>query len=93
MSTSIWRVGARCQPVCRSFSSRKENSKPLRDAVTGLTLQDFEQLVNAKVFNDSKMNDAVWKFRTFEEPSLHYGAWSDEAETLGGWNVSRDQRL
>ena len=27
--------------------------------VTGLTLKDFEQLVDAKVFNDSKMNDAV----------------------------------
>ena len=38
------------------------------------------------------MNDAVWKFRDFEEPSLHYGAGA-EVETRGGWNVRRDERF
>lgn len=65
----------------------------LFEKVTGLTLKDFEQLVKCKVFNDSKMNDAVWKFRTFEEPSLHYGGRGDEARTIGGWTLSRDERF
>lgn len=62
--------------------------------VTGLTLSDFEQLVNANVFNDSKMNDAVWKFRTFEEPSLHYGGDTETAaRTVGGWTLRRDEKF
>lgn len=61
--------------------------------VTGLTIKDFEQLVNAKVFNDSKMDDAVWKFRTFEEPSLHYGGRAPTTRTLGGWSLRRDEQL
>ena len=65
----------------------------LFEKVTGLTLTDFGQLVTAGVFNDAKMNDAVWKFRTFEEPSLHYGADTVDVRTLGGWNLRRDERL
>lgn len=61
--------------------------------VTGLAVSDFEQLVNAGVFNDSKMNDAVWKFRSFEEPSLHYGSRSAASATQGGWNRRRDERF
>lgn len=61
--------------------------------VTGLTLGDFEELVNAGVFNDTKMNDAVWKFRDFEEPSLSYGDAPDSDRTVGGWTQRRDQRL
>lgn len=65
----------------------------LFESVTGLTLTDFEQLVDARVFNDAKMNDAVWKFRTFEEPSLHYGEDESTVRTLGGWSLRRDERL
>lgn len=65
----------------------------LFEKVTQLTLSDFEQLVNAGVFNDSKMNDAVWKFRTFEEPSLHYATDDDQSHTVGGWTLVRDDRL
>ncbi len=62
--------------------------------VTGLTLRDFEQLVDAGVFNDSKMNDAVWKFRSFEEPSLAYRHQDANApRTLGGWTLRRDEGL
>lgn len=60
--------------------------------VTRLTLDQFEELVNARVFNDSKMNDAVWKFRTFEEPSLSYGQ-HEERRAVGGWSVRRDERF
>lgn len=65
----------------------------LFEKVTGLTLSDFAELVNLQVFNDSKMNDAVWKFRTFEEPSLRYGQNNIQVRTLGGWNLRRDERF
>jgi T5orf172 domain len=61
--------------------------------VTGLTLTDFEQLVRAGVFNDSKMNDAVWKFRSFEEPSLRYSSEPVATATQGGWSLRRDERF
>jgi hypothetical protein len=38
------------------------------------------------------MNDAVWKFRQFEEPSLSYMK-AKPVETRGGWNVRRDERF
>jgi hypothetical protein len=57
---------------------------------TGLTIKSFSQLVDAGVFHGPKMNDAVWKFRTFEEPSLRYGNAVDRVATLGGWDVRRD---
>jgi hypothetical protein len=64
----------------------------LFEKVTTLSLKDFERLVNAGAFNASKMNDAVWKFRQFEEPSLSY-TQRPEVETRGGWNVRRDERF
>lgn len=65
----------------------------LFEKVTSLSLQDFERLVNAGVFNASKMNDAVWKFKTFEEPSLSYSSKGPTAITVGGWNVRRDEKF
>ncbi|MDA8025825.1 MAG: hypothetical protein M0T78_04715, partial [Actinomycetota bacterium] len=64
----------------------------LFEKVTTLSLKDFERLVNAGAFNASKMNDAVWKFRQFEEPSLSYTR-IPEVETRGGWNLRRDERF
>jgi hypothetical protein len=40
--------------------------------VTGLTTGDFERLVSLGVFNSGLMNDAVWKFRRYEDSSLRY---------------------
>jgi hypothetical protein len=40
--------------------------------VTGLTTADFERLVSIGVFNSALMNDAVWKFRRYEDASLRY---------------------
>ena len=40
--------------------------------VTGLTTSDFERLVSLGVFNSGLMNDAVWKFRRYEDASLRY---------------------
>jgi hypothetical protein len=64
----------------------------LFEKVTSLSLVDFKRLVNAGVFNASKMNDAVWKFRQFEDPSLSYGR-PQAVETRGGWNIRRDERF
>ena len=41
-------------------------------AVTGLEVQDFELLVSIGIFNDAVMNDAVYKFKRYEDSSLSY---------------------
>ncbi len=40
--------------------------------VTGLEVKDFELLVSLDVFNESLMNDAVYKFKRYEDASLEY---------------------
>lgn len=40
--------------------------------VTGLTVKDFELLVSLGVFNGPLMNDAVFKFKRYEDSSLVY---------------------
>lgn len=40
--------------------------------VTGLTVKDFELLVSLGVFNSALMNDAVYKFKRYEDASLVY---------------------
>ena len=40
--------------------------------VTGLTVEDFELLVSIGVFNGPLMNDAVFKFKRYEDSSLVY---------------------
>jgi hypothetical protein len=52
--------------------------------VTGLTVQDFELLVSLGVFNSALMNDAVYKFKRYEDPSLVYtGINRHEGENIG----------
>ncbi len=40
--------------------------------VTGLEVKDFELLVSLGVFNGALMNDAVYKFKRYEDASLEY---------------------
>jgi len=40
--------------------------------VTGLSVKDFELLVSLGVFNSALMNDAVYKFKRYEDASLVY---------------------
>jgi len=40
--------------------------------VTGLDVRDFELLVSLGVFNSGLMNDAVYKFKRYEDSSLEY---------------------
>ena len=52
--------------------------------VTGLTVKDFELLVSLGVFNSAMMNDAVYKFKRYEDSSLEYtGINKHENEDVG----------
>lgn len=48
--------------------------------VTGLTLKDFDLLVSLGVFNESRMNDAVYHFKRYEDASLEYTGINKHAE-------------
>jgi hypothetical protein len=52
--------------------------------VTGLNVADFELLVSLGVFNSALMNDAVYKFKRYEDSSLSYtGINRHEGEDVG----------
>lgn len=52
--------------------------------VTGLIVKDFELLISLGVFNSALMNDAVYKFKRYEDASLIYtGINRHENESVG----------
>ncbi len=52
--------------------------------VTGLTVTDFELLVSLGLFNSALMNDAIYKFKRYEDASLSYtGIYKHEGEDIG----------
>jgi hypothetical protein len=56
--------------------------------VTGLDVKDFELLVSLGVFNSALMNDAVYKFKRYEDSSLSYtGIDKHEGEAVGGYDT------
>jgi hypothetical protein len=56
--------------------------------VTGLTIKDFDLLVRLGVFNKTLMNDAVYKFKRYEDASLEYtGINKHEGQDVGLWNT------
>lgn len=57
--------------------------------VTGLYVQDFHLLERLNVFNGALMNDAVFKFKRYEDSSFEYtGIRSREDDRVGGFNTS-----
>ncbi|RDB03837.1 GIY-YIG nuclease family protein [Runella aurantiaca] len=64
--------------------------------VTGLSVKDFELLVSLGVFNSALMNDAVYKFKRYEDASLEYiGINKHEGEDIGLYDTvitSKDYR-
>lgn len=57
--------------------------------VTGLSVKDFELLVSLGVFNNGLMNDAVYKFRRYEDASLTYtGINKHQGEHVGLFDTS-----
>ncbi len=68
-------------PVFMYLTDYREKS--LKDVITqlepglfkkviGLSVKDFELLVSLDVFNSALMNDAVYKFKRYEDASLEY---------------------
>ena len=52
--------------------------------VTGMTVKDFELLASLGLFNSALMNDAVYKFKRYEDASLSYtGINKHEDEDVG----------
>jgi len=60
--------------------------------VTGLVVKDFELLVSLGVFNSALMNDAVYKFKRYEDASLEYiGISKHEAQEVGLYDTVLSQ--
>ena len=55
--------------------------------VTGLTQKDFQLLVSLNVFDESVMNDAVYKFKRYEDASLEYTGIDKKTAYLGLFNT------
>ncbi|MGN1247018.1 MAG: restriction endonuclease, partial [Paludibacteraceae bacterium] len=56
--------------------------------VTGLNIEDFDLLVSPGVFNRELMNDAVYKFKRYEDASLVYtGIDTHKGENIGGFDT------
>ena len=85
-------------PVFMYLTDYRENS--LKDVitqlepglfkrVTGLDVKDFELLCSLGVFNAPLMNDAIFKFRRYEDPSLTYtGVNKHTSGEIGGWDIT-----
>ena len=56
--------------------------------VTGLDAPDFEMLCTLGVFNANLMNDAIFKFKRYEDSSLSYtGINKHNGTDVGGWDT------
>ena len=61
--------------------------------VTGLTQADFDLLVSLNLFNKGLMNDAVFKFKRYEDSSLAYtGIVKHRPEHIGLYDTTVDVR-
>jgi hypothetical protein len=62
----------------------KQLEPTLFKKVTGLSIKDFDLLVSLGLFNSALMNDAVYKFKRYEDSSLEYtGINRHEDENIG----------
>lgn len=56
--------------------------------VTGLGVKDFDLLCSLGVFNANLMNDAIFKFKRYEDASLSYTGIDKNADKMvGGWDT------
>ncbi|QIW16081.1 restriction endonuclease [Pasteurellaceae bacterium RH1A] len=55
--------------------------------VTGLTQADFSLLVGLNVFNAGVMNDAIYKFKRYEDASLEYAGIDKKEAWIGLYNT------
>lgn len=61
----------------------------LFQSVTGLTVADFQLLVDLRVFNTERMNEAVFAFRRYENASLSYTGIDShpDLDRMGGYDT------
>ena len=62
--------------------------------VTGLDIEDFDLLISLGVFNGQLMNDAIYKFKQYEDSSLDYSGLCKHDELyIGGFDtvISREE--
>lgn len=62
--------------------------------VTGLSVRNFDLLVSLNVFNSALMNDAIYKFKRYEDASLEYiGINRHEGDAVGLYDtvISNDE--
>lgn len=62
--------------------------------VTGLDIADFELLVSLNVFNGALMNDAIYKFKRYEDASLEYAGinkWKNSEVGLWDTTISKEE--
>lgn len=55
--------------------------------VTGIGVQDFRLLVSLNVFNSTLMNDAVYKFKRYEDASFDYLIKTERSKVIGLWET------
>lgn len=61
--------------------------------VTGLTVKDFELLEKLGLFNSSLMNDAVFKFKKYEDSSLSYlGIIKHDPKNIGLFDTTIENK-
>ena len=61
--------------------------------VTGLTQDDFSLLARLNVFNEALMNDAVYKFKRYEDASLEYTGVDRHGEKVGLYSTVLDRQM
>ena len=58
-----------------------------------MTIKDFELIVSLGVFNSALMNDAIYKFKRYEDSSLSYtGINKHEGEDVGLYDTVLNAR-
>ena len=61
--------------------------------VTGLEKKDFELMVSLNLFNEAKMNEAVFGFKRYEDASLAYtGIYKHKDMPVGGFSTILHRR-
>ena len=76
------------QKITISSAYRTKLCPLLFKKVTGISVTDFELLTSIGLFNESLMNDAIYKFRRYEEASLSYaGINRHEGEAVSGFST------
>ena len=61
--------------------------------ITGITVEDFNLLVESNAFNSRYMNDAIWRFKYYEDASLEYTGINrhEKDKIIGGFDTTITQ--